>query len=180
MSRFDGDDYDGPNFPNEQAFIDRNYDRALNSKKGRQSLAQLREALIALPDHKLIWGALCTVDTKERFDHDDEEVTPYVITEAGGEGVCAVGAYVWHQRVKAGADPAQAFESLPTMFHEDGDGPWETALEGQHAGLTYQMAWRLGQMNDEDFQSCTPEERWEKFVAWIDERLAIPYDPAKV
>jgi len=63
MSRYsDWDDYEGE--PEENLAIGRwqhNARAALKGKRGRQALRDLREALIALPEHRLISGALCTV-----------------------------------------------------------------------------------------------------------------------
>lgn len=90
-----------------------------------------------------------------------------------GEGVCAVGAMLWHRKVKAGVDPAEAFASLPGLPGEGSDGLDETAsLAKQEAGLTYTLAWELAYRNDETYDRKTPEERWEAFVAWIDRELA--------
>jgi hypothetical protein len=61
MSRFH--DYDSDD---EFAFLDygrwqRNARAVLKSKRGRKALAELREALMALPEHRLIANAFCTV-----------------------------------------------------------------------------------------------------------------------
>lgn len=177
MGRFADNEWD-PEFPNQGAFLSHNYEQALHSKRGRKALAELREALMALPEHKLIYGSFCTVQgAKQRFDdYEEDDYTPDPIREGGGEGVCAVGAFAWYQKVKAGQDPVAAFDDLPTLFYEEED-PWETAYEGQKAGLSLQLAWRLGTMNDEKYESLTPEERWATFVHWIDDELAKPYDP---
>lgn len=47
---------------------------ALKGKRGRQALAELREALVTLPEKRLIWGALCTVaDVDEAFPEITDE-----------------------------------------------------------------------------------------------------------
>ena len=90
-----------------------------------------------------------------------------------GEGVCAVGALVWHRKVKAGMNPAEAFAALPDIAEEGSDGLHETAgLAKQEAGLVYTLAWELAYRNDETFGRKTPEERWTAFIAWIDGQLA--------
>ena len=181
MSRFGGLDWDGPDFQNQAAFQHHNYDQALKSRRGRKALAELREALMALPEHKLIRGALCTVNPEKRFRWEPEEwdgIKPFEVREAGGEGVCLVGAFAWYKGLQKGKDPTQAFDDLPTIFYEEGDGPFETAWVGEGAGLTYQLAWRLGYMNDEEWWEMEPEARWEAALAWVDAELAKPYDPA--
>lgn len=216
MSRFsDYDDYDDYEGEPEQILASGRWEwnsrRALKSKRGRQALAELREALMALPEHRLISGALCTVGGVDRrlplpsaeetgrhaaaliAQGADEKVAEQcahglAVTRAqerhdlrtaieaqGGEGVCAMGAYAWYRKVKAGMDPAEAFASLPTVFDGDQDGPdqlQQTAEVGKDAGMTFTLAWNLAYRNDETYETLTPEQRWERFVAWIDAELA--------
>lgn len=181
MSRFGEWDYEEP-FPNAAALWQANVSRALKGRRGRKALAELREALRALPEKKLIEGALCTVGSEKRaarLNYSGDELREKV--ERDGEGVCAVGAYVWFKRVKAGADPQEAFDSLPTLLDVDG-GEWETAEAGKQAGLTYTLATTLAYRNDASYEDMTPEERYEKFMAWLDEQLTgasspVPGDP---
>jgi len=220
MSRFsDYDDYEGE--PGQILAMGRwqhNARVALKGKRGRQALRDLREALMALPEHKLIEGAVCTVgpgprraayraeaeqaqvrrreyylreaarlraegrpDIAERFDGYAASPRELDLTgieeldrhlERDGEGVCAVGAYVWYRKVKAGMDPAEAFASLPDAVAGGGDALEETARLGEAAGLTFTLAWELAYRNDEHFRRITPEERHAAFVAWIDTELA--------
>lgn len=212
MSRFvDNFDYDDEHAVLDQGRWERNARAALKGKRGRKVLADLREALIALPEHRLIDGALCTVGGA---DKRAPLMTEQEATEAGasaqksglayvpgydwvsylregradlhrelasaieqdrGEGCCAIAAYIWHQKVKAGMNPQEAFASLPTVFSGDedcGDPLGETAELGKQAGLTYTLAWELAYRNDETYQALTPEERWSEFIQWIDEELA--------
>jgi hypothetical protein len=48
MSRFYDDGYD-EDFPNQAALWQANAQRALTGKRGRKALAELRDALLALP-----------------------------------------------------------------------------------------------------------------------------------
>jgi hypothetical protein len=184
--------------------------QALGSEAGRQALADLREALIALPAHRLIGRAMCTVggaDVRAPLMTDQDvdaaaarcltwasEKTARTLAEAereamtelhasvaelvarDGEGCCGVAAYLWHQKVKAGMDPAEAFASLPLLFDEDPDGGDqldETARLCEEAGLAYALGWELAFRNDETYSDLAPEERWTAFVGWIDQELAI-------
>ena len=63
MSRYsDYDDYEGePEQILAQGRWEHNARVALKGKRGRKALRDLREALMALPEHRLISGALCTV-----------------------------------------------------------------------------------------------------------------------
>jgi hypothetical protein len=215
MSRYyERDDYEGT--PEEilaHGRWEHNARRALKSKRGRQALRDLREALLALPEKRLIDGALCTVggpgrvpdvtdaeiddrharseaagltsfaDSPERRrerraqwmreDRQEHRDKIAYLVETSGEGVCAIGAYLWHQKVKAGADPAEAFAGLPTVAGEDdGDPLDETATLGKQAGLAYTLAWELAYRNDETYETMTPEGRYTAFLAWIDAELA--------
>lgn len=195
MARFHDDWYDGEEFPNQTALWNANIDRAIKGRKGQAVLRDLREALLELPQPKLINGYI-----------------------AAGQDVCAVGALVVHRRVSKGEAREQVLQELETLIkpycecghprdlHEDGDGyckyvsgntskgcwnqcekfrldPEEmgddfggdvTARLGVRAGVSYSLAWRLASLNDETFRNATPEERWQKMMGWIDENLQEP------
>lgn len=175
MSRFA--DYDDDEwYPNQAALWQANAERALSGKRGRKALAELREALRALPERRLIEGALCTVNSETRapmLNYSAPDLRDKVARD--GEGVCAVGAYVWFKKVKAGMDPQAAFDSLPTLLDADG-GDWETAEAGRDAGMTLTLASMLGYRNDGSYEGMTPEERYEAFMAWLDEQLGESVD----
>lgn len=192
---------------------ERNSRLALKGKRGRRALAELRDALLALPGKRLIDSALCTIggvdkrlpamtdaemaakearvaalgpyrglgpDWPRRYaemDRRGREVEREKLAEIvgrEGEGVCAIGAYLWHRKVKAGMDPAEAFDALPTVFgsEDEGDPLEETAALGRDAGLTFTLAWELAYRNDETYRDKTPEERYTAFPAWIEAELA--------
>lgn len=212
MSRF-SDDYEPRDDGKNTAGLWRaNVKRALASARGKAALRDLRDALLALPQKRLIEGALCTVGLDDRIAAMPAtktiETRPYrpdadgrpMRDEAGRvifeplqprevknwdrqslidfaeehqgdrEGVCAIGAYVWWRKVKAGMDPAAAFAALPVLPDTDG-GEWETADAGQEAGLTATLAWELAYMNDERLGGLPAEKRYERFMAWIDTQL---------
>lgn len=181
MSRYyDDGDYD-ENFPNEAELWRANAERALKGKRGRKVLTELREALQNLPEKRLIEGALCTVAPDRRADKAVEENAAALQwsvralrekVEEQGEGVCAIGAYLWWRKVKAGTDPAEAFDQLPTLQSEDYGLEDTAAIAKREAGVVYSLAWDLAYRNDETFASATPEERWAKFMTWLDAELA--------
>lgn len=216
MSRFnDYDDFDGePEQILAQGRWQRNAEQVLRSKRGRKALADIREALMALPEHRLIEGAVCTFDDVDarypavteaelakreadarewqaeagltdpaypaycagilRVERDEAREAYMSLVQNKGAGVCLVGAYAWHQKVKAGMDPAEAFAAIPVVLDtETADALSDTAEIGKEAGLAYTLAWELAYRNDETYGSMTPEQRWEAFVAWIDEQLAV-------
>lgn len=176
MSRYyDGDDY--PDYNNAFELWQANLKRALTGKRGRRALTELREALLALPEAKLIDSALCTVTPDKRAAAMDKWSAPDFRddVERQGEGVCAVGAYLWHRKVKAGADPVEAFDSLPTYFEQEDDNLHRTAdLAKREAGMAYTLASHLAYLNDETFGSLTPQERHARYIEWIDEQLGVP------
>lgn len=173
MSRFT-DDYDDY-YPNQAELWQANVKRALEGKRGRKALTELREALRALPEKRLIAGALCTVGAMDRPDTHDatqgyrDDLTAKLQNE--GEGVCAIGAYVWFKRVKAGSDPQEAFAEMPVLLDSEGAADYETAQAGQRAGMTFTLASTLAYRNDETYYTMTPEERYEAFMRWLDEEL---------
>jgi hypothetical protein len=185
-----GDDDDYEDWPNQGAFWWHNAQRALKGKRGRKALAELREALLMLPEKRLVSGAISTAalateaqampDTRPSYSGTPGVMVPnYRKTEAvakceaEGIGVCAVGAYLLRQRVlKLGETPAEAMQHLPSAADLEGSDLYETALLGQRAGLTQHLAFMLADRNDETYGSCTPEERYERFLAWIDQELA--------
>jgi hypothetical protein len=167
-------DYDGDeNFPNEWAFWERRTRAVLSGKPMRKALAELREALLALPERRLISSALCTVGKAgdgTETDWGAEERRGLIARE--GEGVCAVGAFAWHKKVKAGVDPQEAFAALPLNPDYD-DDPGETAETGKKAGLSYTLSWLLMYRNDDTYADLTPEQRYDAYLAWIDEQLTV-------
>lgn len=167
MSRVDEGDEE--EFPNAWAFWERRTRQVLAGKRGKKLLAELREALLALPEKRLVSGALSTAG-KTDFEHD-RWGEQKALLEREGEGVCAVGAFIWYQRVKAGQDPREAMTSLPLLPDYNGDG-FETVNAGMSAGLGITLAWDLMARNDETFKSVTPEERYVAYLAWLDEQLA--------
>lgn len=182
MSRVsDYDDYE-EDFPNQAEFWQANAERALKGKRGRKALAELREALLMLPEKRLVEGAVSTVALDAKY-RDEPDTTPgwrnWTKEEAlkkcaeQGPGVCAVGAYLMRKRVlELGETPEQAMAALPS--HADVEDRYidDTAQLGAAAGLTSYVAYELAYRNDETFRDCTPEQRYERFLAWIDKELA--------
>lgn len=191
MSRFGEYDGDGDDeFNGNGGYMwAKRAELALSGRRGRKALAELREALLALPEHKLIAEALCTVGTRAKAEAMPERVPSWFgdgtmrenytrqdlieFVDRQGEGVCAVGAYIWHQRVKAGATPEEAFAAL-TMASVEDEGAETTAERGRDSGLTFTLAWELAYRNDEMMANATPEQRWAGFIAFIDKELAKP------
>ena len=66
MSRYTEGDWDDENAEFKAAAWNRNAQLALKGKRGQKALRELREALMALPEKRLIEGAVCTVGADER------------------------------------------------------------------------------------------------------------------
>jgi len=149
--------------------------RSLRSARGQRALRDLREALLALPEKKLIEGALCTVGSASRLEALPAKYGGRIElagnVEDNGEGVCAIGALLWHQKVKAGMDPAEAFGSLPTLEDANHDLDDTAYLAAGDAGIAYSLAWSLAYRNDETYGDLAPEDRYARFLAWINAEL---------
>ena len=187
MSRGGSDD-DYEDWPNQALFWWHNAERALKGKRGKKALAELREALLMLPEKRLVEGAISTVALKAKADampdtkpswsgngvmdnwHKQDALAK---CEREGMGVCAIGAYLLRKRVlETGETPEEAMANLPSAADVEDCGLDDTAALGKQAGLAFPLAFLLADRNDETYHSCTPEERYEKFLAWLDSELA--------
>lgn len=130
MSRFREGDYDGE--PEQILAMGRwewNARRALKSKRGRKALAELREALMALPERRLIEGALCTVgDPYRRVP----PVTDAELAEADAR------ADAFHAEYGLPADTGDAREQrarLAREFRDEERGALAESIERQGCGV---------------------------------------------
>ncbi len=148
---FGGDDWDEA----RQALWDNAVRRATRSKRGQQVLHEIEDALLALPEKRLIEGLLCD-----------------------GTGVCAVGALAAHRKVLDGLTWEQAFTALDesgSWDPEDDDYPSidDTAqFAEQHLKMAFSLAWDVAFTNDELLGGLTPERRYERVLAWVRKRIA--------
>jgi hypothetical protein len=110
-----------------------NCERSIRGRKGQEELRELRAALLALPDKRLLLGSL-----------EDEE-----------GGVCAIGAYAKRKGVDL------------SKFDVDSD----TDEVGIAAGMPPLVAWKVVEMNDLQLDDVTPEERYEKMLAWVESKI---------
>lgn len=158
MSRFgDSDESDIP-----YALWRGNVERALKGKRGQQALREMREALLALPEKKLINGALADVT----YDDDDKPIPV---------GFCAVGAFAFFKRVKAGEPVEDVLESLK-QIPDDYDNEEGTIDEGRRQGLVNCLAYEFAQVNDDGLDqwrdTITDEERYARYLAWVESQIA--------
>lgn len=147
--RFSEGDYD---YPGQWALWENALWRAINGRRGQQVLRDLERALVALPEKALMDGGL-----------------------SDGKQVCAVGAYVAQKRVEAGEDRAAVLEDILAPRDDWGymDG-WEveerTISHGRLAGMQLTLIVAIAGHND-DLYRVTPEERYERMLAWVRDRI---------
>lgn len=135
-----------------------NCQRSIKGKAGQRALRDFEAALLALPEKRLLHGLLT----------DDEG------------GVCAIGCYARYKGV-----------DLSTFDPED-----ESDAVGVAAGMPRLVAWQVVALNDIELDTVwetahgplnrheatyrggiplvremTPEERYEKVLAWVRARL---------
>jgi hypothetical protein len=150
---------DDEDYPGQFNLWQANCARSLRGKAGQAELRELEAALVALPEKRLIHGAL---------------------TDEDG-GVCAVACYARHKGI-----------DLSTF-----DPEYESDDVGVRAGMPRLVAWKVVALNDIELESwcgyvegpatreesryahrgvwvhrdLTPEERYEKVLAWVREQL---------
>jgi hypothetical protein len=140
--------------PGQFALWQANCDRSIKGQIGQRELRELEAALLAMPEKRLIHGALADEDG----------------------GVCAIGCYAKHK----GLD-------LSKFDPED-----ESDEVGIKAGMPRLVAWKVVELNDIElaekpdwfydarsdgpnfkWKPYTPEERYEKVLAWVRSQLSI-------
>lgn len=153
-------------------------ENALGGKRGQQALAELEQALLALPEPVLIEGHLA----------------------ADGQ-VCAIGAYVAHKRAQAeGTSIAETVKAMSeatdcycthskalhtddgcagvryfdgktrcscTKYQPDTEDAWQTVDAGQKHGLRMAVAYHLAHLNDEKYADATPQQRYQWMLEWV-------------
>jgi hypothetical protein len=127
-------------YPGQFELWQANCERSLRGKQGQEELRELRTALLALPEKRLILGAL------ENADGD----------------VCAIAAYGKHKGLNL-AD----FKADPEFSDEDEDSD-DVGIAG---GMPRLVAWKVVAMNDIHLDRCTPEQRYERMLAWVESKI---------
>lgn len=155
MSRFSEGDYDSES--NYAYLWPARVEQVVNGKRGQKMLRELTYALLALPERRLIAGA---------------------IAKPNGE-VCTVGALAKYKDV----DLNRGYERFnrATLQYEtfEGEG-WqgdehETATLGAELGLTWTLAWQLGYMNDVEM----PDREWHVPTKWVTFDVPIERAPGQ-
>jgi hypothetical protein len=120
--------------------------RAIGGKRGQAALADLEQALLALPSHRLVEG--------------------YIAKE--GE-VCAIGALVLAKRTAAGESRDVVLAELERVSdpEEEYVADVTASLGTKYGNMAYSMAWRIAELNDEDLRGRSPEERFDQVLRWV-------------
>jgi hypothetical protein len=140
---------DDEDYPGQFALWRANTRRALMGAKGQAVLRQLEKALVDLPAQRLISGHLVK----------------------NGE-VCTVGALLVERHVSLG----EARETALARFEDEPEADeWgdetDSAKIAKADGVPWMVAWRLVELNDQFFDSATPEDRYTKVLAWTRSHL---------
>jgi len=173
MSRFGDGDEEGMPLELWETVIS----NALGGPKGQTALAAMEEALLALPEPKLISGHLacdgqvCAVGAFVAHKKATEENADIqTVIDAMGAGV---KCWCNHSRESHtdGACSGTLWQGKPcgcSAYDQDGgETDYETAAAGADAGLPRTIAWHLAYLNDEQFASGTPEARYEQMLTFV-------------
>lgn len=152
---------------------------ALGGRRGQHALADLESALLALPEQKLISGHLaaegsvCAVGALVAAKRAEQQgVDLPAIIEAMGAGVQCWCRHARDQHATGPCSGTNRYDGKPCScdayeLDEDSESAWDTAAAGRDVGLAWTVAWHLAYLNDEQFSSATPEERFQKMLAWV-------------
>lgn len=149
--------------PGQFALWDANCRRSMRGKAGQRELRELEAALLALPEKRLIDGALV----------DDEG------------GVCAIACYAKHKGVDLSnfdpedeSDEAGIAGGMPRLV------AWQVvAFNDLHCDTVWEVALGPIQRGHGQYKGgiphvrpMTPEERYEKVLAWVRRELRPAVD----
>jgi hypothetical protein len=121
--------------------------RAINGKRGQALLREVEAALLALPEHRLIEGAMC---------RDGE--------------VCVLGALAADRERRDGQSFSEALATVEACFPNDNYPPDDVS---DALGITRTLGWLLMEQNDEAAATFTPEQRWDWLFAWVRNKLRL-------
>jgi len=119
---------------------------AARGKNGRAVLQELKDALLALPEKRLIEGD--------------------VITSEGD--VCAVGALALHR--KRASFPEFTEQQIVEEVLKDAGGldGEETADFGELLGMKWCLSWTIAWANDDYYSQLSDEDRYTKMLETVD------------
>lgn len=162
MSRIEeGDCDDTESFLRGCAF-EGNMQRAIHGRKGQKILRELEEALLAMPEKRLIHGKFATTT---------------LVAAPGGlptvdSDVCALGCLAVHREMKKGLSRAQAVMAVQSeVTSDEDDGGMEAITQAAgYLDLVTPLAYAIVERNDE-YGGSSPEETYKKFLKWVQKKI---------
>jgi hypothetical protein len=157
MSRFGSDDF-YEEFPNQSLLWWHNAETHLAGAKGQKVLRELRDAMLAMPERKLIRGRLA--------DEQGHVCAVGALAVARGESVDELAARI-------------TFDKWGDVDSYDAEDI--TIAIGRQIGLKEVMSTLLAQVNDDAWGAPideTDEQRFERVLAWIEKKLEPEAVPA--
>ena len=152
--------------PGQFALWDANCRRSMRGKRGQAALRELEAALLAMPEKRLIRDLLT----------DDDG------------GVCAIGAYARHKGLDLSKfDPEDESDEVGVAAGMPALVAWSVVALND---VTLDTVWEVsdGPLNRWDatyrggiplVRDMTPEERYEKVLAWVRANLIDPLAAAE-
>lgn len=144
MSRFNGENYD-EEWNNQWELWEANTLRHMRGPAGQAILRELREALLALPERKLINSRLA-----------DEQGC-----------VCTIGALALHR----GRKVEELAALIPAELWDEYEEELKTEALGRELGLKHVMIVALAGQNDDTWRTETPEQRFERVLKWVESEI---------
>lgn len=150
--------------------------QVLQGKRGQHLLHELEDYLLAMPRKRLIHGDLMEPVLGYAREWPWRKVWRWLhrlerpfAEQPIAYDVCLVGCFVAGREAAKGNAPASVF----------GAGQWEaswweTIEMGTQAGLGHVLAWILAQLNDDTWSRLTPEDRYQRALAWIHLQYVYP------
>lgn len=145
--------------PGQFALWNANCRRSIKGRAGQRELRQLEAALLALPEKRLIHGALTN----------------------GEGGVCAIACYAKHKGIELSKfDPDDESDEVGIAAGMPRLVAWQVvALNDIHLNKVWERAHGPIQRGHGVYQGgiplirdMTPEERYEKVLAWVRTQLS--------
>lgn len=144
MSRYAGDNYD-EEWNNQWELWQANTLRHFRGRAGQAILRELRDALLALPERKLIHGRLA-----------DEQ-----------GAVCTIGALALHR----GCSIEKLAAMIPVDLWDEYEEERATERLGKDLNLRMVMIVALAGENDDPWREETDEQRFERVLAWVESQI---------
>lgn len=145
---------------------------AIRGKRGQAFLRELRDALDAMPEKRLVSGA---------FRRNEPEIVPKTVWTGDWRnkrkeivnierpcGVCTLGSVL----VARGTDDARLGELNEAI--EDSYGSELSEIVAKEVGIAPALAAEVMYMNDEythDPDKESPEDRWQRIRDWVEKQI---------